>query len=88
MIWHLVRDPIILIGNDTIRPAPSNLNIDWSWYFRIDYKLSANCKELRRMEKFMPIESRAFKFWHTKLKSARRSMRSLAKEEGDNKELD
>ena len=40
------------------------------------------------MEKFVPIESLAFKFWHTKLKSARRSMRSLAKEEGDNKELD
>jgi hypothetical protein len=40
------------------------------------------------MEKFEPIESRALKFWHTKLKSARRSMRSLAKEEGDNKELD
>jgi hypothetical protein len=40
------------------------------------------------MEKFVPIESQAFKFRHMKWKSSRRSMRSLAKKEGNDNDQD
>jgi hypothetical protein len=40
------------------------------------------------MEKFAQIESQASKFRHIKWKSSRRSMRSLAKKEGNDNEQD